>query len=277
MNRALEREAKVPSGTDRKTYGEFLLTVLALLAGIVPIFMILIGPVVAMARRNPEISSTELMGMMANMPPSQQEMMALMQETHAVVVGYMWFALLPALVVLIAIAAYARRRYPRLYNRIAWGLWAGAIATFALEFVRAPGVLAGAFPGDMPAMFGRMIVGQEGVSAFLAGYPYHFLNGATFVLMYTLLFGKVRWYWGIAWGLFFELGMMVSPPVLMAAGPFGVGGYWPWLLIVTFIAHVAFGAAFGLLTEKKIADRGGIFSTLKPKSEKQEKGRRPNG
>lgn len=263
-----DSKATVSDGIHRKTYREFILTVLALLAGIVPIFMILIGPVVAMVRRNPGMSPTELVGMMVSMPPSQQEMMALMQETHAVVVGYMWLALLPALVALVGIAAYSYRRYPRLYNRIVWGLGAGAIATLALELVRAPGVLAGAFPGDMPAMFGRMIVGQEGVSAFLAGYPYHFLNGATFVLMYTLLFGNVRWYWGIAWGLFFELGMMVSPPVLMAAGPFGVGGYWPWLLIVTFIAHVAFGAAFGLLTEKKIADRGGIFSTLKPKSGK---------
>jgi hypothetical protein len=238
--------------------------VLALIAGIVPIFTILIGPLVVMLRGQPGTSIADLVSRTASTQPSQQQMMAMMQQIHAFTVVYMWAAVVPALLILLGITVYAYRRYPRLYNRIVWGLMAGLIATVGLELIRLPGVLGGAFPGDMPAMFGQMISGQQGAPALLAGYPYHFLNGATFALMYTLLFGKARWYWGVAWGLFFEFGMMISPPVLMAAGAFGVRGFWPELFIVTFVAHVVFGAIFGWLAEKKVAHRGGIFSTLHP-------------
>jgi uncharacterized Tic20 family protein len=264
LNEASSGEAGVLNGTGRRTYGEFYLTVLALIASVVPIFTILIGPLVVMMRNQPGTSLMQLVNKTTTMQPSQQQMMATMKEIHVFTVGYVWFALIPALLVLLGIAAYAYRRYPRLYNRIAWGLGAGAIATLGLELIRLPGVLAGAFPGDMPGVFGQMIVGQKGALALIAGYTYHFLNGATFGIMYTLLFGKARWYWGIAWGLFFEFGMMISPPVLMMAGPFGVRGFWPELFVVTFAAHVIFGAVFGWLAERNVAHRGGIFSTLNP-------------
>lgn len=217
-----------------------------------------------MLRSQQSASLVELIERTASVQPSQQQMMAMMQQIHSFTVVYVWAAVVPALLVLLGITVYAHRRYPRLFNRIVWGLVAGLVATVGLELIRLPGVLGGAFPGDMPAMFGQMISGQQGATALLAGYSYHFLNGATFALMYTLLFGKARWYWGVAWGLFFEFGMMISPPVLMAAGAFGVRGFWPELFVVTFAAHVIFGAIFGLLAERKVSHRGGIFSTLRP-------------
>ena len=70
---------------------------------------------------------------------------------------------------------------------------------------------------------------QDTTGAFTAGYWTH--EGGVIECDYTehefclLLAGKVRWPWGVAWGLFFELGMMTLPPVPMMAGPFGVFGF----------------------------------------------------
>lgn len=114
-------------------------------------------------------------------------------------------------------------------------------------------------------MFGQMMTGRmdKGLGVLLAGYTYHGLNGATFGLMFTLLAGKVRWPWGLAWGLFFELGMMTLPPVPMIAGPFGIYGFWPWLFIVSFIAHVVFGVILGVLAERWVQDKGTLLALLR--------------
>lgn len=206
------------------------------------------------------MSMTDMMSKPPN--PAMQEPM--MKGMHAFMVGYIRYALVPALVVLGAIWVYAWRRYPRLANRISAGAAAGLIASLALDAVRLAGVALGAFPGDMPTMFGRMITGRMGTDAavLLAGYIYHLLNGTTFGIMYTLLAGKAHWRWGVAWGLFFELGMMTLPPVPMMAGPFGIYGFWPRLFVASLVAHVVFGIVLGLLAQRWVRDRGSIFSLL---------------
>lgn len=243
---------------------EFVLTVVALILSLAPIMVTLLGPGIVLMRSNPGASPTELLRVTARMEPPPEQMMAAMAQIYDFTLPYVVFVMVPALVALAVITVYAHRRCPRLFNRIVWGLGAGAIATFGLELVRLPGVWAGAFPGDMPQAFGQFITGQTGAVALLVGYPYHFLNGATFGLMFVLLFGRVRWQWGIAWGLVFELGMMLSPPVLMMAGAFGVRGFWPALFLVTLLAHVVFGAVLGSLAQHKITHRGSILHTLSP-------------
>ncbi len=237
---------------------ELLLTVLAFGAGAVPIFMLLLGGMSAMMSMG--MSMTDMM----TRPPDPAMQEPMMRSIHSFMAGYIPFVLVPALIVLGAIWYYAAGKYPRLSNRIGAGLAAGLIASVGLDVIRLMGVAFGAFPGDMPTMFGQMMTGRmdKGSGVLLAGYTYHALNGATFGLMFTLLAGKVRWPWGVAWGLFFELGMMTLPPVPMMAGPFGIYGFWPWLFIVSFIAHVVFGVILGVLAERWVHDRGTILALL---------------
>jgi len=237
---------------------EFVLTAIVFLVGAVPVFMLLLGGMAAMSSMGMSMQDA-----MSKPPdPAMQEPM--MKMMHSFTRGYLFYALLPALIILAAIWRYALRAYPRLANRIGAGLAAGFIATFGLDAVRLTGVTLGAFPMDMPTMFGQLITGTMGPDAgvLLSGYTYHFLNGATFGLMYALLAGKARWGWGVAWGLFFELGMMTLPPVAMMTGPFGIFGFWPKLFIASFIAHIVFGAILGVLAERWVRHRGTIFSLL---------------
>lgn len=257
-------EVRVPDAATARQGRELLVTLIALVLSVAPVAMTLLGPGIVMMRSNPGASPLELLRMTAGMEPSQEQSTAMMAQIHDITLPYVIFAMLPALAGLAAIAVYAYRRYPRLFNRMIWGLGAGAIASVGLDLVRISGTAGGAFPGDMPQLFGQMITGEMGGSALLVGYLYHFLNGATFGLMYALLFGRIRWYWGIAWGLLFELGMMLSPPVMMMAGPFGVRGFWPELFLVSLLAHVVFGAVLGWIAERKITHRGSILRTLSP-------------
>lgn len=170
---------------------------------------------------------------------------------------------MPAMLAIGVVWTVARRNYPRLANRIGAGLIAGFIAILiGGEPVRLLGVALGGFPTDMPNTFGKWILGQmeTNTTVVLTGAFYHvLLNGSTFGLMYALLFGKTPWAWGILWLLFFELGMMIGPPVLVMFGPFGVHGAWPGLFLASFAVHISAGVVLGLLAQRWIRDKETII------------------
>ncbi|MEX0802526.1 MAG: hypothetical protein WD688_04315 [Candidatus Binatia bacterium] len=262
-----EEEERRARGTTRNISGssrtEFVLTVVAFIAGAVPIFMLLLGGMAAMMSMGMTMMDT------MSKPPDPAMQQPMMKAMHSFMTGYIPYVLVPAIIILGVIWGYASANYPRLSNRIDAGLAAGFIASLGLDVFRLIGVALGAFPGDMPTMFGKTITGQMeiGPGVLLAGYTYHLLlNGTTFGMMYTLLAGKAHWLWGLAWGLFFELGMMVLPPVPMMAGPFGIHGFWPSLFIASLIAHVVFGVILGLLAQRWVRDRGTMFSLLTERS-----------
>lgn len=66
----------------------------------------------------------------------------------------------PALVVFLVVAAYAAVTGNLLADLILWGLVGGLVATVALDVVRLIGVHFGAFPADMPRIFGSMALGS---------------------------------------------------------------------------------------------------------------------
>jgi len=207
-----------------------------------------------------------------------KKMPEVITSVHGFASIYLWAILLPSLVGLGLIALYSRGRYPQLYNRLGAGLAAGAIATVFLDFFRMLGVIHGWLPTDTPIFFGKMILGPNASTAAVLplGFLYHFLNGASFGLAYTLLFGRPRWYWGIAWGLFYELGMMTLPPMAPLFGPFGIKTGGPGFFLITFVAHIAFGAVLGLLAERWVRWPGTIFALvgrLKPQTIKAGGGR----
>ncbi len=67
---------------------------------------------------------------------------------------------LPALIVFLIITVYASLTGKPLANLIAWGLVGGLAGTVTLDIVRLLGVSVGAFPMDMPKMFGSMALGS---------------------------------------------------------------------------------------------------------------------
>ncbi len=65
----------------------------------------------------------------------------------------------PALIVFIALSLYMFASNDPIFDLIFWGFIGGIVGTLALDAVRLIGVRAGAFPLDMPVMFGAMVLG----------------------------------------------------------------------------------------------------------------------
>ncbi|MBI4410214.1 MAG: hypothetical protein HY561_10930, partial [Gemmatimonadetes bacterium] len=156
---------------------------------------------------------------------------------------------------------------PRLTNRLWAGIWIGAVATASLDVIRLTGFSLGFMPGNMPRMFGVLILDRMAMgpstSSDLVGYLYHYWVGACFGLVYTLMLGRVQWWAGVVWGLIVELGMMTTPPMVVAmdTGFFGLKE-GPGVLITSVPAHIAFGAVLGLLAQSYVRHPGSVFRLL---------------
>ncbi len=182
------------------------------------------------------------------------------------------YALLPSIGLLAAVwAVAALGGYDRLTNRIWVGLWAGAAATGVLDAFRLTGFHLGQMPGNMPRMFGVLILDRMALGPTLGsdilGYLYHFWAGACFGLAFTLLMGRFPWWGALIWGLIIELGMMTTPPMVVAmdTGYFGAK-FGPGLFATSFTAHVAFGITLGLLVERYVRHDGTLLQLLKNRS-----------
>jgi len=167
---------------------------------------------------------------------------------------YALYFYIPAMIVLIWIIFYSKKNYPDLYRRIVVGLLAGAIATIGLDWIRQMGVIETWLPGDTPTMFGKMVTGSSSFNSyFWIGQFIHFMNGADFGLIFTLVFGNFISYkktivFAILWMLVMEFFMMTAPPMGPMVGMFGYNYMWPQLFILTFVAHVVHGTILGSLT-----------------------------
>lgn len=169
---------------------------------------------------------------------------------------YMLYFYFPALVVLIWIIIYSKNHFPDLYRRIVVGLIAGAVATIGLDWIRQMGVISGWLPGDTPEMFGKMVTGSSSFNSYYwVGQFIHFMNGADFGLVFTIVFGnfmnyKKTIFWAIGWMMLMEIFMMIGPPMGPMVGLFGYNYMWPQLFILTFVAHVIHGTILGILVHK---------------------------
>ena len=184
-------------------------------------------------------------------------------------------AIIPSVIVIFAIGIFARLKFPRLSNRIFVGMAAGGIATFLLEAIRIPGYMFTKWiPLDsmisLPGLFltekitslseVKQVIMQSGVAmnlyhapldAFFVGALWHFWNGATFGIIYALLIGKGKWWYGMIWASIIEIVMMLAPYLIIMKGPFGIehmDGYN--IFAITLIAHLGFGAVLGILVQK---------------------------
>ncbi len=182
-------------------------------------------------------------------------------------------ALLPSIALLVLVWIVARRAgYARLVNRIETGVWVGFVATTALDVVRLASFSLGLLPGNLPRMFGvlildRMAVGPSTVSD-LVGYLYHYWVSACFGLAYALVVGRTRWWGGLIWGLIIEVGMMTTPPmvVAMGSGYFGLKlgkGILNGVFLGSLFPHISYGIVLGLLLERYVAHRGTLLALLR--------------
>ena len=133
------------------------------------------------------------------------------------------------------------------------------------------GVINGWLPGDTPAMFGKAATGSRSFAVYYpVGYFVHYLNGASFGLFFTFMWGRQRSYvrsvgWAVFWLLILETGMMTGPPMAPIVGPFGTNFAWPQYFMLTLTAHIAFGIVLGILTRFYLqeADRGGLLQFIR--------------
>lgn len=99
-------------------------------------------------------------------------------------------ALLPSIALLLLVWLAARRAgYVRLVNRIETGVWVGCVATAGLDVLRLTSFSLGLLPGNLPRMFGvlildRMAVGPSTVSD-IVGSLYHYWVSACLGLAYA--------------------------------------------------------------------------------------------
>lgn len=185
------------------------------------------------------------------------------------------FALIPSVITIFAVAILSHKKFPYISKRIFVGIASGAVATLTLEIIRIPGYLFTKWiPMDDMVMLPGMLLTEKAssimgvqkiimesgmqmnlfvppIDAIVAGVLWHFWNGATFGIVYSLLIGKGRLWYGLIWGFIIEIGMMLAPWLIMMKGPFGIqymDGYN--IFVISLVAHLAFGAVLGILVQR---------------------------
>lgn len=162
--------------------------------------------------------------------------------------------LIPGIIVIIAVYIIARSQERTvLTRRILIGAISGVIATVGLEVVRIFGFKMGWMPGDMPKLLGVLLTNRfmEGPSAGsnILGYAYHYWNGASFGIIYAVLFGRKPVWWGLIYALLIGTGFLLSPSVnAMGVGFMGTG--LPGMIEIVYGAHIVFGLVLGYLAHR---------------------------
>ena len=184
----------------------------------------------------------------------------MVRTAHEFAIPYIEFLYIPSIIIFIGILFYSKRNFPDLYRRLNVGIIAGIVLTIVLDAVRQNGVINGWLPKDVPMEFGKMVTGSSSFNPiFIVGLIVHFLNGISFGITFTLLFGKLKSYWravfvGAIWLGVIEVGMMTGPPMAKMVGLFGVNWAFPQLFLLTLTAHVFSGIACGLMAQLLLKD-----------------------
>ena len=163
-------------------------------------------------------------------------------------------AVLPSAVALAATWLFARHSRPDIAGIILRGSVAGAVATLALEVVRYGGFRLGFMPGNLPQLMGVLLLDlfALGPSTWsdIAGFVYHFWNGAAFGVMFLVIVPRPSTARATAYGVAVGLGFLVSP-VVQSLGVGLFGREFGWHFAATVLsAHVAFGGTLGILLSR---------------------------
>lgn len=162
-------------------------------------------------------------------------------------------AVLPSVVALATSWLFARRSRPDIAGIISRGSLAGAVATLALEAIRYSGFRLGFMPGNLPQLMGVLLLDRFALGpstwSDMAGFVYHFWNGAAFGVMLLAIAPRPSTALATAYGVAIGLGFLVSP-VVQSLGVGLFGREFGWHFAATVLsAHVAFGGTLGILLE----------------------------
>lgn len=156
----------------------------------------------------------------------------------------------PSLLLLITLAALARMIDARLLlNGLAVGVAGGLAGTIVYDLVRFAIGLTHLFDYNgfvAIYVFGSWISGQptDTPAAALAGWTYHFWNGLSFGVFYTLIFPARHWLLGVAYGVFMELCMLGLFPMFLR-----ISNRVDFITI-SLVGHVFYGATLGLVSQR---------------------------
>lgn len=173
--------------------------------------------------------------------------------------------LLPSVVLLVVIVLFSWKSPSVIAKSIVWGGLAGGIATIGLEVVRLTGFRFGCMPGNLPRLMGVLLLDRfalgPSLASDVAGWAYHFWNGASVGIIYAIVFGTNRRWVGALYGIGLGLGFLVSPVVLsLGVGYFGLQFSLGFPATV-LAAHVVFGLLLGVLSRRFLAGEGSVLLT----------------
>ncbi len=162
---------------------------------------------------------------------------------------------LPSAGLLLAVTGYMEWRGHSVGRAIRSGLVAGAVATVALEVVRYTGFRLGFMPGNLPELMGVLLLNRfalgTSTGSNVAGFAYHYWNGAAFGAIFAALFMRRPHWWAIPYGMAIGIGFLVSPVVQsLGVGLFGKDFGWRFAATV-LSAHAAYGVALGALAGER--------------------------
>ena len=164
------------------------------------------------------------------------------------------FVGMPAVILMMIIGLYSWQRRLPFWRRLRAGLAAGALGLIAYDTVRfaiySSGVLS-FYPFHALPRLGSLMTGEppEASAAIFAGWLYHFWNGFNFAIIYALVAGPRRWFWGVAWAMMLEIGMLLSYPTFLA-----VKNDWSFR-IVSMVGHIVYGAVIGITVRRMAGER----------------------
>jgi Family of unknown function (DUF6789) len=169
------------------------------------------------------------------------------------------------LAILLVISRFADER--KLFREIVTGMVAGLIGTIGLEIIRETGFRLGGMPGELPELMGVLLLNRfadgPNLLSNIAGWSYHFWNGASFGIIYSIIIGRGKIWMGTIFGILVGIGFMMSPVVIaLGVGHFGVDFGWGFPVTV-LLAHIAFGTILGWLVFRKNEGQHSILLSVK--------------
>ncbi|HEX6355929.1 DUF6789 family protein [Actinophytocola sp.] len=169
------------------------------------------------------------------------------------------FLTAPGMVFLLCMTIWTGRvDRPLIVNRLRVGFVAGLAGLLAYNATRwVVGALLSLHTSPFYSIyiFGALITGkpEDTLAAGVAGWLYHVSNGVTFAIIYTLVAGPARWWFGLLWGLVLETAMLVIYPSSAILRPPALAPF----VIVSLISHALYGSVVGAVAQRHARPRPG--------------------
>jgi len=164
--------------------------------------------------------------------------------------SFLTFLGVPSLLLLFCLAALGRWLDARVFvTCLAVGLLGGVVATLAYDVTRLLFRSSRLFDYDgfvSIYIFGSWISGRptDSWEATVAGWGYHFWNGISFGIFYTLAFGRRRWLWGVGYGAVMEASMLgLFPLFVPIVSPMS-------FVVISMIGHLVYGGVLGRIAQR---------------------------